>query len=115
MSTSQVGFISVGDFTEKILVRMFGEESPGGLPMVFEDPRKIAINHITAMETGCDAPVDILVLRMGFFRNFLVFLKQMYPSGPSDTVTVCSHRWCGFSMRMPDILTSTFHSAVAAL
>lgn len=69
MSISQVGFFYVGDFSAKILVRILSGERPGTLPMIFEDPPKIAINLSTAMEIGYDAPVDILVAADEIFQH----------------------------------------------
>lgn len=69
MSIAQVGFSYVGDFTAVTLLRILSGEIPGTLPMLFEDPPKIAINLMTAMEIGYDAPVDILVAADEIFQS----------------------------------------------
>lgn len=69
MSIAQVSFSYVGDFTAEIFVRILAGEIPGSLPMIFEDPPKIAINLVTAMEVGYDVPVDILVAADEIFQS----------------------------------------------
>lgn len=75
MSIAQFSFSYVGDFTARVFSRILAGESPGALPMIFEDPAKIAINLVTAMTIGYDVPVDILVAADEIFQS----IPQMTP------------------------------------
>lgn len=60
MSLSSANFLHVGEFTADIIFRIMKGETPGALPMVFEDPPVIALNMMTAKKIRYTMPIDVL-------------------------------------------------------
>lgn len=60
MSLSSANFLHVGEFTADIISRIMEGETPGALPMVFEDPPVIALNMMTAKKIRYTMPIDVL-------------------------------------------------------
>jgi ABC-type uncharacterized transport system substrate-binding protein len=60
LSIATSGFKYVAEYHAKKIARILNGAKPRELPILFEDPAKIAINLRTAQEIGFDPPVDIL-------------------------------------------------------
>ncbi len=60
LSIATSGFKYVAEYHAKKIGRILNGAKPRSLPLLFEDPAKIAINLKTAQKIGFDPPVDIL-------------------------------------------------------
>ncbi len=60
LSIATSGFKYVAEYHAKKIARVLNGAKPRSLPILFEDPAKIAINLKTCQEIGFDPPVDIL-------------------------------------------------------
>jgi ABC-type uncharacterized transport system substrate-binding protein len=60
LSIATSGFKYVAEYHAKKIARILNGAQPRSLPILFEDPAKIAINLRTAQVIGFDPPVDIL-------------------------------------------------------
>ncbi len=60
MSIAQAGFRYVARFHAETIAQIFNGAKPRGLPQLFEDPPRIALNLQTAVAIGYDPPIDIL-------------------------------------------------------
>ncbi|PLX80026.1 MAG: ABC transporter substrate-binding protein [Desulfuromonas sp.] len=60
LSIATSGFKYVAEFHARKIAQILNGAKPRSLPLLFEDPSKIAINLKTCMEIGFDPPVDIL-------------------------------------------------------
>ena len=60
LSIATSGFKYVAEYHAKKIARILNGAKPRSLPILFEDPAKIAINLKTCQEIGFDPPVDIL-------------------------------------------------------
>lgn len=60
LSIANAGFKYVADYHANKIARILNGAKPRDLPILFEDPAKIAINIKTAKEIGFDPPVDII-------------------------------------------------------
>jgi len=60
LSIATSGFKYVAEYHAKKIARILNGAQPRSLPILFEDPAKIAINLKTCQNIGFDPPVDIL-------------------------------------------------------
>jgi len=60
LSIATSGFKYVAEYHAKKIARILNGANPRSLPILFEDPAKIAINLKTCQKIGFDPPVDIL-------------------------------------------------------
>ena len=76
MSISRSKFKDVGEFHARTAGQIFNGAKPGELPMLYEDPTKLALNLETANRIGYTPPVEVLVAADEIFRT----IEQQSPA-----------------------------------